>query len=50
MTVGNFVGNVIKLECVFDETSINQTGIMSATGNLMTVIKESLEIAKYNAI
>lgn len=49
MTVGNFVGNVLKMECMFDNTLSTQKGIMTATGNLKTVIKESLEVARYVA-
>lgn len=48
MTVGNFIGNVLKMECTFDLTSEKQSGLLSSTGNLKTVIKESLEIARFN--
>ena len=43
------MGNVLKVECIFDKTKGEKKGEFNWTGNLKTVTKESLIIAKINA-
>lgn len=49
LSVGNFVGHVMKIECVFDNSQLKNKGSFSSSGNLQQVLKESLTIAKMNA-
>ena len=46
---GEHIGNVLKVECIYDKTKPNKKGEFSSTGNLKTVTQESLLIAKINA-
>ena len=49
LSVSHHVGNVLKVECIFDKTKGEKKGEFNWTGNLKTVTKESLIIAKINA-
>ncbi|KAL4480128.1 hypothetical protein ABPG74_020644 [Tetrahymena malaccensis] len=49
MSVGGFVGHIMKIECVFDSTQLEKKGTFSSSGNLQQVLQESLTIAKINA-
>lgn len=50
LSVGGFVGHVMKIECVFDNSqAADKKGLFNSTGNLQTVLQESLKIAKINA-
>lgn len=49
LTVSGFVGKVLTVECVQDFSSPNKKGNFSMSGNLQTVLQESVNIAKINA-
>lgn len=49
LTVSGFVGHALTVECAYDYTQIDKKGAFSSSGNLKTVLKESLQIAKINA-
>jgi Lon-like ATP-dependent protease len=49
LTVSGFVGHVLTVECVQDLSSPNKKGNFTMSGNLQTVIQESVNIAKINA-
>ncbi|EGR30721.1 hypothetical protein IMG5_124880 [Ichthyophthirius multifiliis] len=51
LSVAGFVGEVLKLECVFfnDFSDKETKGVFTATGNIQQVLQESLKIAKINA-
>lgn len=34
MSVGGFVGHVMKIECVFDNSQIEKKGTFTSSGNL----------------
>jgi Lon-like ATP-dependent protease len=50
LTVSGMVGSVLSVECCFDLSDPDKKGFMTASGNLKTVIQESLKIAKINAL
>ncbi|KRX01904.1 Ribosomal protein S5 domain 2-type fold [Pseudocohnilembus persalinus] len=49
LTVSGFVGHALTVECVYDNTQLDKKGQFNSSGNLKTVLKESLQIAKINA-
>lgn len=49
LTVSGFIGSVLTVECVEDLSSPNKKGNFSMSGNLKTVLQESVNIAKINA-
>ena len=46
--MSDFLGHVLTVECVFDLTRPEQKGQLYSSGNLKTVLQESLNIAKLN--
>lgn len=49
LSVSDFIGHVLTLECIYDLTKPDKKGILTLSGNLKSVIQESVQIAKLNA-
>lgn len=43
------IGHVLTVECCFDDTELDKKGQITASGNIKTVLQESLKLAKINA-
>lgn len=50
LTVGGMIGNVLSVECCYDESEPDKKGTLTSSGNLKNVLQESLKIAKINAL
>ena len=49
LSVANQIGQVLKVECIFDKSKPDKKGEFTSSGNLKSVVQESIQIAKINA-
>ena len=49
LSVANQIGQVLKVECVYDKSKPDKKGEFTSSGNLKSVVQESIQIAKINA-
>jgi len=43
------IGHVLSVECCYDESESEKKGQITVSGNIKTVLQESLKLAKINA-
>ena len=49
LSVASHIGQVLKVECIYDKSKPDKKGEFTSSGNLKNVVQESIQIAKINA-
>lgn len=49
LAASNHIGEVLKVECVYDLSKPDKKGEFTTSGNLKNVVQESIQVAKINA-